>query len=76
MSDPRAETAEPGCAVKSRSIVKAATVEPSEAMKGTGAKSEAGEPSEPMKATGAKSEAGEPAEGIAVAIIRPVVPLS
>src|SRR5215831_9574487 len=68
MSDPRAETAEPSCTVKSRP-----TGEPGEAMEATGAKSEAGEPGEVMEATGAKSEAGEPAEGIAVAIIRPVI---
>ena len=57
MSNSRAETAEPGCAVKSCPTVEAVTVEPGEA----------------MEATGAKSEAGEPAEGVAVAIIRPVV---
>ena len=57
MSDPGAETAEPCSAAKSRPTVEAATMEPSEA----------------METTGAKSEAGEPAEGIAVAIIRPVV---
>jgi hypothetical protein len=57
MSDSQAETAEPGCAVKGRPTVEAATVEPGEA----------------MEATGAKSDAGEPVEGIAVDIIRPVV---
>ena len=59
--------------MKSRPTVKAATMEPREAMEATGAKSEAGEPAEAMEAIGAKSEAGEAAEGIAVAIIRPVV---
>src|SRR5215472_4222885 len=63
MSDPRAETAEPGCTVKSCSSVEAAAVEPAATVKR----------GETMEATGAKSEAGEPAEGIAVAIIRPVV---
>ena len=62
MSDPRAETAELGCAMKSRPTVEAATVEASTVELG-----------EAMEATGAKSEAGEPAEGIAVAIIRPIV---
>src|SRR5262244_2372204 len=55
MSDPRAETAEPSCTVKSRP-----TGEPGEAMEATGAKSQAGEPGEVMEATGAKSQAGEP----------------
>src|SRR5262244_2898309 len=41
MSDPRAETAEPSCTVKSRP-----TGEPGEAMEATGAKSQAGEPAE------------------------------
>jgi hypothetical protein len=67
MSDPQAETAEPGCAVKSRPTVEAATVEAATVEAATM------QPSEPMEATGAKTEAGEPAEGIAVAIIRPVV---
>ena len=67
MSDPRAETAELGCAMKSRPTVEAATVESATMEAATM------EPSEAMEATGAKSEAGEPAEGIAVAIIRPVV---
>ena len=62
MSNSRAETAEPGCAVKSCPTVEAVTVEAVTV-----------EPGEAMEATGAKSEAGEPAEGVAVAIIRPVV---
>ena len=67
MSDPRAETAEPGGAMKSRPTVEAAAVEAATVEAATV------EPSEAMEAAGAKSEAGEPAEGIAVAIIRPVV---
>ena len=41
--------------MKSRPTVKAATMEPGEAMEATGAKSEAGEPAEVMEAIGAKS---------------------
>jgi hypothetical protein len=67
VSDPRAETAELGCAVKSRPTVEAATVEAATVEAATVELGEA------MEATGAKSETGEPAEGIAVAIIRPVV---
>jgi hypothetical protein len=72
MSNPRAETAEPGCAVKNRPIVEAATAEAATADAAT-VEAATVEPSEAMEATGAKSEAGQPAEGIAVAIIRPVV---
>src|SRR5271166_4159779 len=67
MSDPHAETVEPGCAAETRSTVKsAAIVDPGEV-------TETVQPGKAMEATGPKPETGEPAEGIAVAVIGPVI---